>query len=206
MKKLFVSNKDESVRMFKSDVIEFLSKTHWTLPIIVFVPIIAFLLYNSHLPFFQTVMLIAAGLFFWSFTEYVLHRFVFHYEPKSEFGKRFHWLFHGVHHDYPNDSLRLVMPPGISLILGSAFFAMFYLILGEINCFSFAAGFFSGYLIYDINHYAMHHFAFKNKLMIQLKKHHMKHHFQEPERGFGVSSPLWDYVFDTVFQSKKKEN
>lgn len=206
MAKLFVSNKDESVRMFKSDLIEFLSKTHWTMPIIVFVPLIAFLLYNSHLPLLLTLALILAGLFFWSFTEYVLHRFVFHYEPKSEFGKRFHWLFHGVHHDYPNDSLRLVMPPGISLILGSAFFAMFYLVLGETNCFSFAAGFFSGYLIYDISHYAMHHFAFKNKFMIQLKKHHMKHHFQEPERGFGVSSPLWDYVFDTIFQSKKKEN
>lgn len=206
MTKLFVSNKDESVRMFKSDLIEFLSKTHWTMPIIVFVPIIVFLLYNSHVPLLLTLALISAGLFFWSFTEYVLHRFVFHYEPKTAFGKRFHWLFHGVHHDYPNDSLRLVMPPGISLILGSAFFAMFYLVLGKTNCFSFAAGFFSGYLIYDISHYAMHHFAFKNKFMIQLKKHHMKHHFQEPERGFGVSSPLWDYVFDTIFQSKKKEN
>jgi len=191
--------------MFKSDVIEFLSKTHWTMPIIAFVPIITFLLFNSHLTLLLTLLFIVAGLFFWSFIEYVLHRFVFHYEPKTDLGKRFHWLFHGVHHDYPNDSFRLVMPPGISLILGSMFFALFYLVLGKNNCYSFASGFFSGYLVYDISHYAMHHFAFKNKFMIQLKKHHMKHHFQEPERGFGVSSPLWDYIFDTLFQSKKKE-
>jgi sterol desaturase/sphingolipid hydroxylase (fatty acid hydroxylase superfamily) len=198
--KHFISNKNESVRMFKWDIIEALSKTHWTLPIFVYVPIISYFLYlgfSNDLSLGSSALMFLLGLFVWTFAEYFMHRFVFHYEPKTDWGKRFHWLMHGVHHDYPQDSKRLVLPPGLSLIFASAFFLFFYLLIPVPSLYPYFAGFLLGYLVYDIGHYAMHHFSFKSNIFKKIKLHHMKHHYVEPHEGYGVSSPLWDIIFRT---------
>ena len=60
----------------------------------------------------RLALLVAAGLLIWTLTEYWLHRLVFHWEPDHPIGSRLHFIIHGVHHDHPNDRLRLVMPPG----------------------------------------------------------------------------------------------
>jgi 4-hydroxysphinganine ceramide fatty acyl 2-hydroxylase len=205
--KLYVSNKRETPRMFENGVMEFFSRTHWSIPLWFFVPIVLLLgalgVMRGSFSIAQHLGLLLAGLFIWTLTEYVLHRFVFHYEPRSDWGRRFHWMFHGVHHDYPSDPLRLVMVPGISLPLASLFFLLFYLVLGDPAVFPFSAGFFIGYLFYDITHYAVHHFPIKGRVFGALREWHMRHHFQQPERGFGVSSPLWDYVFGTSMHRER---
>lgn len=198
--KLFISNKNESVRMFKLDIVEALSKTHWTIPLIVFAPIIAYLLYlgyDNGVSLISGMLLFALGLFVWTFAEYFMHRIVFHYEPKTKLGKRLHWLMHGVHHDYPQDANRLVLPPGLSLPFATVFYILFYFIIPMPGLNTYFAGFLVGYLIYDVGHYAMHHFSFKSSLFKKIKLHHMKHHYVEPHEGFGVSSPLWDIIFRT---------
>lgn len=43
--------------------------------------------------------------------EYCLHRFLFHASPASYWGITLHYAFHGCHHKYPNDRLRLVRGP-----------------------------------------------------------------------------------------------
>ncbi|MDT3739158.1 MAG: sterol desaturase family protein [Candidatus Kapabacteria bacterium] len=201
MSKHFVSNNKESVRMFKSDFIEMFSKVHWSVPLIIYIPVITYFIYKSiaveNIGIILTVLLFAFGVLGWSFTEYVLHRFVFHYHPKTEFGKRLHWTFHGVHHDYPQDMYRLVMPPSISIPLAFLFYFIFIILFGPAFTPAIFAGLVAGYLAYDTVHYAVHHFAFRNKVLLNIKKHHMKHHYIEPDEGFGVSSPLWDYVFRT---------
>lgn len=207
MPKQFVSNKDESVRMFKSDLMEFLSKVHWTVPLIVYIPIITFLIYRAiaifEINIFETVILFLSGIFVWTFAEYMLHRFLFHYQPKNEWAKRIHWMFHGVHHDYPQDSKRLVMPPAVSIPLATIFFYIFLFIFGKALVNPFFAGFLLGYLFYDMIHYGVHHFGFKAKWLLALKSHHMKHHYIEPNDGFGVSSPLWDIIFGTSYKNQK---
>lgn len=210
MVKKYISNKDETPRLFENNFLESLSKIHWSVPIIVFLPIIFYLSYKSmvlfEFDFVNIFLMVIAGLFIWTFTEYFLHRFVFHYNPRSSFGKRLHFLFHGVHHDYPNDSKRLVMPPSISLPLATLFFFFFRFILGSESVFPFFLGFISGYLIYDITHYAIHHFNMKSKFWLYIKNHHMKHHYQFDDKGFGVSQPIWDFVFGTTFPIKKEKN
>ena len=186
--------------MFKWDIIEALSKTHWTLPIFVYVPIISYFLYlgfSNDLSLGSSALMFLLGVFVWTFAEYFMHRFVFHYEPKTAWGKRLHWLMHGVHHDYPQDANRLVLPPGLSLIFASAFFLFFYLLIPMPSLYPYFAGFLLGYLVYDIGHYAMHHFSFKSSIFKKIKLHHMKHHYVEPHEGYGVSSPLWDIIFRT---------
>lgn len=209
MPKHFVSDKDESVRLFKSDFMEFFSKVHFSVPLVIYLPVIAYFLYRSiaifQIPVFPILGLIIAGIFFWTITEYTLHRFVFHYHPTSDFGKKIHFIMHGVHHDYPSDSLRLVLPPSVSVPLAIGFYFLFDLTLGTTYTAPFYAGFVIGYLFYDIGHYAIHHFKMNNKFWAALKDHHMRHHYVDPNKGYGVSSPLWDYVMGTMFRVVKKE-
>lgn len=206
--KHFISNKNESVRMFKAGYMEAVSKTHWTVPLWVFIPIISYFLYLTFISISSIVppiILFIAGIFVWTFVEYAMHRFVFHFEPKSKIGQRLHWIMHGVHHDYPQDAKRLVLPPSLSLPLATIFFLLFYLLLPIPELYPYFAGFLLGYLIYDIGHYALHHFSFKGNLFKKLKLHHMRHHYIEPEVGYGVSSPLWDYIFHTGTREKRKK-
>ena len=204
MKKNFVSNSQESTRMFKMDWMEKLSKVHFSVPIFIFVPVIIYfswkafaVAHNSITTFIVTFL---GGLLFWTLTEYILHRFVFHFVPNSKWGLRLHFIFHGVHHDYPNDRLRLVMPPSVSIPLATGFYFLFLWLLPYEYVSAFFAAFIFGYLVYDISHYAMHHLTFTNPVMKKIKQHHMQHHYANPDRGYGVSSALWDKIFRSDFE------
>lgn len=206
MTKHFISNNDESVPMFKNKILDKFSRIHWFVPLIIFVPLVIYFLYisfvNTNLSILQIMLLYLVGCLAWSLIEYLLHRFVFHYPPKTEFGKRIHFMFHGVHHDYPQDSKRLVMVPSVSIPLALGFYFLFLFILGSQLINPFFSGLITGYLAYDMIHYGVHHFGFRNKFFLKLKQYHMKHHYLHPEKGFGVSSPIWDYVFKTTYPKK----
>lgn len=210
-RKLFVNTKDESPRMFESDFIDFFSRIPYWVPPIIFLPIIGIFfvmslgfLGGANVGVLATVLVFVGGLFIWSIAEYAIHRYVFHFHPTSAVMKRLHFLFHGVHHDYPQDSLRLVMPPAVSISLAFIFYGMFYLVLGVVLNVpqyvpAFFSGFVAGYLFYDMMHYASHHVNFTNKYFKMIKEHHMKHHYKEPDAGFGFTSKIWDWVFKTDF-------
>ena len=206
MKKLYVSNKDESVRMFDKDWMEAMSKVHWSIPMVLFTPVVIWSIYSGITTFEYTFIrffgIFMLGLLVWTITEYVMHRFVFHFEPKSKFGQRIHFIMHGVHHDYPNDSRRLVLPPSISIPLALVFYFLFRLTMNADFFFPFFAGFILGYICYDTLHYAIHHVNFKGKLWNVLKTHHLKHHYNDDTKGYGVSSPLWDEIIGSGFDKK----
>ncbi len=208
MPKLYVSNKDESARLFKSDFLEMFTHVHWSVPLIIYVPVSGFFMYRAiHqavLGAGEIALLFLFGLFIWTITEYVLHRFAFHYEPKSEWGKRIHFLTHGVHHDYPQDTKRLVMPPSVSIPLASFFFGLFYVLIGPYSVAPFFSGFLVGYMAYDELHYATHHAPFKSGIFLKLKHHHILHHYGNPSKGYGVSSPLWDLILGTMDKKERE--
>ena len=137
--------------MFKSSLLEALSKVHFTVPLIIFVPVIGFCIYKdieNSLGFLRFVEYFALGLFVWTFVEYIMHRFVFHYMPADKpWALRIHFIFHGVHHDYPSDRLRLVLPPSVSIPLAALFFLLFRAILPELYLWAFFPGFILGYLV-----------------------------------------------------------
>ena len=191
--------------MFESRVLDALSRVHPAVPVLIFLPVIIMLAAwgFSHVSVLGGVGLIAAGYATWTLFEYWLHRLVFHFEPKEGFGARLHWIIHGVHHDHPNDPMRLVMPPAVSLPLGGLVFAVMYLFGGVHYAPSLGAGFFTGYLIYDTMHYYLHHFRPRGRLGRMLRERHMRHHFQDDTRGFGISAPYWDNFFRTSSRSKR---
>ncbi len=209
--KNFVSLKDETIRMFDNPFLDWCSKIHWVAPLVVWVPVVLFCLwkaiYGYHFPVLSLFVYFVIGIMLWTLTEYLMHRFVFHYHPTSNFGKKLHFLMHGVHHDYPNDSKRLVMPPLMSIILAIPFFFLFYYGFGgEGATYAAFSGLVTGYLAYDMLHYAVHHAKWKNSYFENLKKQHMAHHYVHPDSVFGVSSAFWDHVFGTTLEKARKEN
>lgn len=199
---LYVSNKDESILLYQNRFLERLTHVHPTTPLMVYVPIVLFFIYTGliELTLLSALGMFVLGIFLWSLLEYVLHRFFFHYHFKSNLGKKFQFLSHGVHHDYPRDSTRLVMPVPVSLILAAIFYVLFRLVFGIYSEMMYA-GLVTGYLIYDCLHYATHHLPMKGPIGSFLKSYHLKHHYADPQNGYGVSSPLWDYVFNTRFSA-----
>jgi dihydroceramide fatty acyl 2-hydroxylase len=185
--------------MFESDLLDRLSRVHPVVPVVIFLPaiVVFFVLGVRPLTAGETIGLFAAGWVFWTLMEYWIHRLVFHFEPEQKLGARFHWIIHGVHHDHPNDPLRLVMPPSVSVPLAAAFYFLFVLVLGGAAANMFASGFFAGYLVYDMTHYHLHHHRSRSALGKVMRELHMRHHFQDDTRGFGISAPFWDYVFGT---------
>jgi len=199
--RLYVSNKNETVRMFESDFMEFFSRVHPVIPLVLYLPVIGYMLYVSlwqrQLSIIAVTALFLLGVLLWTLIEYLIHRYVFHYEPKTRWGKQLHYVIHGVHHDYPNDARRLVMPPVISIPLAFLFYGLFLLIFGSLTPTVFA-GLVFGYVCYDMLHYATHHRAMKRGAWLWLKQYHLRHHFKDDHVGYGISSPLWDYVFGTT--------
>ena len=205
MKKNYVSNSTQSARMFKNDFLESLSKIHFSIPLFIYTPVIIFFTYKAfiyHITIASFALYLAIGVFVWTAAEYVLHRFVFHFVPKSKWGLRLHFIFHGVHHDYPKDSKRLVMVPSVSLPLAILFYFLFSLFFNQEHLYSFFSGFLIGYLFYDMTHYAIHHANFKSSFWKKIKQHHMLHHYDDPSKGYGVSSALWDRILDSDFPKK----
>jgi dihydroceramide fatty acyl 2-hydroxylase len=185
--------------MFESRVLDALSRVHPIVPVLIFVPgIVALLAWGlTKVSVLVSIALLAGGYALWTLFEYWLHRLVFHFEPEDGIGARLHWIIHGVHHDHPNDPMRLVMPPAVSVPLGAGVFGLLYLIFGARYAPGLGAGFFLGYLVYDMMHYYLHHFRPHGRVGRMLRERHMRHHFQDDTRGFGISAPYWDEVFKT---------
>jgi sterol desaturase/sphingolipid hydroxylase (fatty acid hydroxylase superfamily) len=196
------------IRLFKSDLLEFFTHIHPGAVVALWLPVIlGFLAWAAAAPAPGRAVFIPAcwvtGVFLWTLVEYCLHRFLFHYEARTEAGRRIFYLFHGVHHAQPMCKSRLVMPFVLSIPLGLLFYGAFDLVVGVIAGRSawvapLFAGIVSGYLAYDMMHYASHHFRLKSPLLKAIRKSHMQHHGSTHDMRFGVSSPLWDYVFGTM--------
>jgi sterol desaturase/sphingolipid hydroxylase (fatty acid hydroxylase superfamily) len=187
--------------MFESDFIDFFSRTHPIVVPLLYVPASAYLCWYSvqthGISVGTTALLVVLGFVAWTLSEYWLHRLFFHWQPGGVWGERMHFLVHGVHHKWPHDRYRLVMPPAVSITLFVIFITLWVALFGSYG-WAFHAGYTVGYMYYDLTHYCLHHFRPMTAYGIRLKKHHMLHHFKESDRRYGVSSKLWDYVFGTA--------
>ncbi len=202
-----IYNKGQA-KLFQNQYLEYLTKTHplviWGmyLPILILFPY--FGMASKGISGLNALVLFIAGMLFWSLTEYILHRFAFHYHPKTELGHRINYVLHGNHHEYPRDKERLFMPAAPSLILASMFFGMFFLVLGK-YAFPFFPGFMFGYLLYGSMHYAIHAWKPPFKWMKPLWRNHHLHHYKHGDAGFGVSSTVWDHVFGTMYDLENEK-
>jgi len=201
MKAKFISNNNESVRMFENPILEYFSHIHPATPAVVYLPVVGWGVWSAinMTTWGPTILWGIGGVLLWTLFEYLIHRFLFHIEPKTDLGKRVHFLVHGVHHDYPRDASRLVMPLLLSAPLAILFYVAFHAIVAPYHQALFA-GFVLGYVAYDSIHFATHHWHFKGRVGRFLKEYHMKHHYVDEHTAYGVSTPLWDVLLGTLPQ------
>jgi sterol desaturase/sphingolipid hydroxylase (fatty acid hydroxylase superfamily) len=202
-----IKNKGQA-RLFQSEYLEIMTKTHPLVIYSMYIPVIVFMLYfgvaYKGISWSTELIFFIAGILFWTFFEYIIHRYLFHFIAESPRMQKIVYRLHGVHHEFPRDKERLFMPPVPSMILACILTFTFYSLLGW-NMLAFFPGFVFGYLIYGSMHYAIHAFAPPKFLKALWRNHHL-HHYKSDEKGFGVSSVLWDIIFRTVPEKEEQTN
>jgi 4-hydroxysphinganine ceramide fatty acyl 2-hydroxylase len=195
-----------TAQMFQNPLIEKLTRTHISIPIVMYFVVASVSLYYAYntteinLMFGLTVFLL--GVFGFTLLEYVMHRYFFHMEPDTPVKDKIQYSVHGVHHDYPKDKDRLTMPPFVSLAYAAIFYGVFTLIMGDYALY-FLPGFMVGYAAYLGVHYIVHAYQPPKNFLKVLWVNHAIHHYKDPDVAFGVSSPLWDYILGTMPKKEK---
>ncbi|MEM6263055.1 MAG: sterol desaturase family protein [Bacteroidota bacterium] len=194
-------------KLFDNPVLELLTKSSPTVILGTYLPLIGAMIFYAYYQGYvegvqQGLIWFGAALLTWTFFEYILHRFLFHLMEDHPKYHRVYYMLHGIHHDFPRDPNRLFMPPVAGLTLAFIFYVVFYLTIGT-KVYIFLPGFVMGYVMYTMVHYSMHRFK-PPRFLEPLWRHHHLHHYKYSEKGFGVSSMIWDHVFRTMPPEQKK--
>ncbi len=196
----------KSPKIFKYPILEVLTKTRlWIIAVLYSIVALCLLYvfvshYSGTVP--QALLYFAIGFFSWTLGEYLLHRFLYHKLKDASYDSGIQYLFHGIHHKYPSDDDRIILPPVPGLLIASILMGIFYLIMGRI-AFAFGPGFLIGYLVYISIHWMVHSKPSPKKFDFWWR-HHNIHHYQQHDRAFGVSTPIWDIVFRTMPEKGRK--
>jgi sterol desaturase/sphingolipid hydroxylase (fatty acid hydroxylase superfamily) len=194
-------------QLFGNPILERLSRSHFSIPLTILMAIAAFLSYhgitNIELYLGPFIVLFIVGFFSWTLGEYLIHRYLFHMADNKKWKRAVQYTFHGIHHEYPKDKDRIVMPPAGALLLGSIIFGALWVVMRD-YAFAFVPGFLTGYVIYAFVHYAIHAYQPPKNFLKWLWIYHSIHHYKHPDKYFGVSSPFWDFIFKSNKQEENK--
>ncbi|ORE93615.1 sterol desaturase family protein [Acuticoccus yangtzensis] len=156
----------------------------------------------------------AAGVFYWTFLEYLLHRFVLHWEPEQPVLKAVRKCFpgHRAHHNKPSrfreDGLHMLKFFTWPSLFGVFFFWGVFAYAGFEPALplglAFTAGIQIGYLLYEFTHSACHFMPMKWAYAAHLKRHHAIHHHRDETVNYGVTTSIWDVAFRTTWKGRPK--
>ncbi len=191
--------------LFQNPILEKLTRTHIAVPLTIFAiyscALLVWSVVNTSLSAFQTIGLFFLGLISFTWVEYMVHRYVFHMKTYTALRAKLQYTIHGVHHEYPKDKDRLAMPPLLSVTIATILLLLFRLVMGDF-VFAFLPGFIVGYAAYLAIHYMVHAFAPPKNFLKMLWINHGTHHYKNGDLIYGVSSPLWDYIYGTMKERK----
>jgi len=194
-------------QLFKNPILEKLSRTHIAVPLSIFFVYSTALLYwsitHTTLSAWTTIGMFLLGFVGFTWIEYITHRYVFHMGTYTKLREKLQYTVHGVHHEFPKDKTRLAMPPLLSITISTLLLLLFRLIMGDL-VFSFLPGLLVGYAFYLSVHYMVHVYQPPKNFFKILWINHSVHHYKHGEYVFGVSSPLWDYVYGTMKEKKSQ--
>src|SRR5215831_17302675 len=145
--------------------------------------------------------LIVLGILIWTLLEYVLHRFLFHvrvplHDPRL---RDFVNSSHLLHHASPRDRTKVLVQPTFGLIVSTILFGALYVVTRSwISTTAVLTGIWAGFLYYEAVHYRVHFSLSSSGFVARQRRTHFYHHFTNNKRCFGVTTPLWDYVFATA--------
>ncbi len=197
----YIPKKEGSAQLFRSKYLDILTRTS---PLII-IPLDLFLIFillyygkvYRNIELWSSFHVFVLGLFSWTFIEYFMHRFAFHFESERKQIQKAVYAVHLIHHHYPKDKDRLFQPPLVNILLALVFFLLFFLIMGD-WAFVYTPGIILGYVLYSSIHYSIHKFKPPFAWLKPIWRHHHLHHYRYDNKAFGVSSPFWDYIFGTL--------
>ncbi|EGC30012.1 hypothetical protein DICPUDRAFT_58510 [Dictyostelium purpureum] len=197
----------KKIIIFDNSILELFTRWPWWYIFVLWIPIITTALIYSTLQekssVLSSITTFFIGLFSWGLIEYILHRWVFHIETTSYWGNFFHFFIHGIHHLTPHDHSRLTFPPMFSVLIGYGAFKGFLKFPDHWHLtglpWAFYAGVACGYMLYDTVHYYFHHadIEWLPQIFKDIKTNHLNHHYKDDAKNYGVTSPIFDYVFGT---------
>ncbi len=195
-----ILTKNTQGRIFKNNFLESLTKSSPIITNIFYSSLaIIFLVGNylcGNLKIQSTLFVYSFGIVFWSLFEYLMHRYLFHLKSKRKWLKRLSFMLHGIHHQNPRDKERFFMPPIPGAIIIAILFMISYVFIGKYS-FSFISGLITGYILYTQIHFGIHNKQLP-KYMEKIASHHLQHHYSHYNKAYGVSSPIWDIIFQTM--------
>jgi len=205
MKDFKIDNKG-SGKLFSNKFLERLTRTNFIVPVVFFYFVALACLVAAYwmpeISLLKFIWMFPVGMIAFSLVEYLMHRFFFHFHVASDREALIQYSIHGVHHEFPRDKDRLVMPIVLSLLLSFLFFLLFTWLMGKTGIIFFG-GFVAGYSTYLSIHYAIHAMKPPQNFLKYLWKHHSMHHYSSVETAFSVSLPIWDYLFGTMPSEQK---
>ena len=140
------------------------------------------------------VVLVVGGFLSWTLMEYLLHRCVLHGWTKAA-------REHAKHH---RDTHALIATPLLVIPILSVIVCAVLTLptsLGTAALMTF--GLYAGYNYFVIVHHLQHfhpELLARSPLFERNLRLHELHH-RHPETHFGISTPIWDYVFSSVIKS-----
>jgi sterol desaturase/sphingolipid hydroxylase (fatty acid hydroxylase superfamily) len=151
------------------------------------------------------LLLLVSGLLSWGLVEYALHRFIFHYDARSESGRKLVYAAHLSHHEDPGATDRIFTSLRMSVPIAAGYWLLAWAAAGSWRAASYLfIGLVAGYFSYEWLHFQAHHGRPRLRLFRYLRKYHLLHHHRTPGLRFGVTSPLFDLAFGTFRPVRKR--
>jgi sterol desaturase/sphingolipid hydroxylase (fatty acid hydroxylase superfamily) len=116
-----------------------------------------------------------------------------------------HEILHGYHHKYPDDDARLVLPIGASLPPTLAIAGLLWLLKAPQVTVPYFVGMLFAYLWYDFTHWSTHFRKPRTEWGKRMRAHHMAHHFNVPDKNYGISHMWLDRLLGTLRVRETKD-
>jgi sterol desaturase/sphingolipid hydroxylase (fatty acid hydroxylase superfamily) len=200
------SIRSEENRIFQNGTLEKLTHTNSIVAIFVYcisaIGMIVYGISNFEISFRRALWLLLGGRFVFTFIEYLMHRYVYH-SGESMNNQTWQYKVHGIHHQHPKVKSQLAMPLPIGILLLTAFYFIFTLVMRDMVWFFFP-GFVLGYSFYLLMHYLIHTLRAPKNYLKYFWWHHHMHHARE-DKAYGLSTRFWDRVFGTMPPKPRKK-
>lgn len=146
----------------------------------------------------SVIFLLVCGFLSWGLIEYVMHRFIFHYDARSRLGRKILYQAHISHHENPEAIKKHFASLLLSTPISAAYWLLAWIITGSVAAaFCLYIGMATGFFSYQWVHFQCHHRKSRLRVLRYLRRYHLLHHYKTPELRFGVTSPFLDLAFGT---------
>lgn len=209
MHKKVVSNSTAYHRVHENILHEAMVNQPFWLPFAFYLPLGTFFLFKSfvikRLSLFHLIWMLPLIVKFWGYLEYFLHKNILHKNESIPIDFGLIQEFHDLHHQYPNDDYKISTPLWASVPSGVLFYATCRTLLGESKGEAMFGLLVFYYLFYEFSHISAHKLQLKHPFFEGIKKHHLKHHYQDSDKAFGFTTDTWDIKSSTSFTQRSRK-